>query len=437
LKVKDAIRELGIDADTTPGELCIVQISKGRARHYRYAEVADREITVDLYLATGTFAPGSIKQWEGRTEENLTSILWLVADCDLKDYLGLPVGVLRDWSDGDLMTAARALAQDVRELYELLGVPVHRVDYTGYGIAVYTCLNGHTAADIPELRDLNRALVEALNTQWGGTIADPGVHDAGTRIMRLVPGPNNKGPMPRQAQTIYRSEGRSAVADLRATLQARTRTTVGRVIPKTGSDIPTAVLHDLIDAIGSHWIEGNRHGLALAVAGILAKAGVPESQAIAVIEHAAHAAGDDELEDRRKAVATTNTRARAGLETRGLYGLRDWLPIETVEFIDRTLEQVRDRVATLTVTASSQATTTPQSLNPASILPVPASAQVGLIGEYIDLMAPTTEASAGFHLGVGLTIAASMIGRRVSVDYGGPMYANLFTLLVAPSGKGR
>jgi hypothetical protein len=146
--------------------------------------------------------------------------------------------------------------------------------------------------------------------------------------MRLVPGPNTKGTTPRDAQTIYRADGRAPSMNLRKTLQTRTRTTVGRVIPKTGSDIPASVLHDLIDAIGSHWVEGNRHGLALAVAGILAKAGVPESQAVAVIEHAAHAAGDDELDDRRMAVATTYTRARAGLETRGLYGLRDWLPVD-------------------------------------------------------------------------------------------------------------
>jgi hypothetical protein len=57
MKVKDAIRELGIDADTVPGDLCIVQITKKGARHFRLAEVADKEITVDLYLATGTFAP--------------------------------------------------------------------------------------------------------------------------------------------------------------------------------------------------------------------------------------------------------------------------------------------------------------------------------------------------------------------------------------------
>lgn len=440
MKVADAIAQLGIDRDAVSGDLCIVQITKSGAKHYRLDEVADRDITVDLYLATGTFAPGSISEYGGRTVENLTSILWLVADCDLKDYLGLPVAQLRDWSDGDLMTACRGLAQDVRELYDLLGVPVHRIDYTGYGVAVYTCLNGHTAADIPELREINRALVETLNTQWGSTLADPGVHDAGTRIMRLVPGPNTKGSTPRQAQTIHRADGRVALADLRKTLQTRTRTTVGRVIPKTGSDIPASVLHDLIDAIGSHWIEGNRHGLALAVAGILAKAGVPESQAVSVIEHAAQAAGDDELDDRRQAVATTYTRARAGLETRGLYGLRDWLPRDVVDFIDRTLEAIRPRAAEVTFTAREPGTEpTPLHSQPVGLftLPVPDIARQGIIDEYIRVMSPTTEAPDGFHLGVALTVIGAMIGRSVYASFGKRLHANLFTLLVGDSGQSR
>jgi len=441
MKVRDAIQALGIDADQLPGELCLVQITKKGARHYRLAEVADKDISVDLYLATGTFAPGSIKDYAGRTVENLTSILWAVLDCDLKDYVpGITLEVLRTWSDDQLLTAARELAQDVREVLDLLGVPYHRIDYTGYGIAVYIYLNGHTTADIPEIRDLNRALVEAVNAQWGSTLADPGVHDAGTRIMRLVPGPNTKGPTPRLAQTIYRSEGHVPISELRKGLQKRTRTTVGRAIPRTGSELPASVLHDLIDAVLPHWVEGNRHGLALALAGMLAKAGVSEDQAARLVEFTANAAGDLELADRLKAVETSYQRARAGLETRGLYGLRDWLPIETVEFIDRTLEPVRPHTAEYTFTAREDVVDDNMDDDAHDELPVhplPEVVKSGLIGEYIDLMTPTTEASESYHLGVGLTMAGAMIGRRVHVRYGRPVFANLFTLLVGASGKTR
>jgi hypothetical protein len=438
MKVRDAIAQLGIDAATVPGELCLVAITKSGARHYTLAQVADREVTKDLYLATGTFAPGSISEYAGRIADNLTSILWLIGDFDFKDYLeGVTLEQLRTWPDGDLLTTARALAQDVRELYELIGIPVHRIDYTGYGIAVYTCLNGHATADIPELRDLNRALVETINARWGSTLADPGVHDAGTRIMRLVPGLNTKGPTPRQAQTIFKADGHVSVDTLRTTLQTRPRATVGRAIPRTGSLLPASVLHDLIDAIGSHWTEGKRHGLALAVAGILAKASVPEEQALALIEHIAIATGDGEIEDRRKAVATSYARARNGLETRGLFGLRDWLPIETVEWIDRTLEEVRPRIAEMTFTARDGVVADDVVDNNIPVAPLPEVVKAGLIGEYIELMAPTSEASESFHLGVGLTVAGAIMGRHVRVNFSGPLYGNLFTLLVGVSGRSR
>jgi hypothetical protein len=430
MKVRDAIAQLGIDPAQAPGELCIVQITKGGAKHYRYDEVADRNITTDLYLATGTFAPGSISIDGGRSADNLTSVFWLPADIDFKDYLNLPKAELHTWSDGDLMTTARALAQDVRELYELIGVPIHRIDYTGYGIAVYTYLNGHTTADIPTIRDLNRALVETINAQWGSTLADPGVHDAGTRIMRLVPGPNTKGETPRQAQTIYRAEGHVAVADLTRTLQTRTRTTVARAIPRIGTTLPENVVADLVNAIKPHWIDGQRHGVALALAGILAKAGITEDQAVEIVEQAA---GN---RNRVKDVESTYKRARAGLETRGLFGLRDWLPIETVEFIDRTLDEVRPRNADITFTASDGVAydNTPEDM---PVLPIPEVVKTGLIGEYIALMRPTTEASESYHLGVGLTIVSAMIGRNIFVDYGSQVYPNLYTLLVGVSGKSR
>ena len=434
MNVSDAIAQLGIDPATQPGELCIVQITKTGARHYRLDEVAQKEITIDLYLATGTFAPGSITAHGGRSLENLTSVLWLIGDFDFKDYLNLPLDELRTWSDGDLMTTARALSQDVRELYELIGVPAHRVDYTGYGIAVYTQLNGHTTADIPEIRDLNRALVETINTQWGSTLADPGVHDAGTRIMRLVPGPNTKGETPRQAQTIYRAEGHVAVAELARILQKRTRTTVARAIPRIGTTLPENVVRSLVDAITPHWVEGQRHGVALALAGILAKAGVTEDQAVEIVEQAA---GN---RNRVKDVESTYKRARAGLETRGLFGLRDWLPIETVEFIDRTLDEVRPRSAELTFTASdgvAHDNTAGEPLEDMPVTPIPESVKTGLIGDYIALMRPTTEASESYHLGVGLTIMASLIGRHVYVDFGSQVYPNLYTLLVGISGKSR
>jgi len=62
----------------------------------------------------------------------------------------------------------------------------------------------------------------------------------------------------------------------------------------------------------------------------------------------------------------------------------------------------------------------------------------GWLGEYVNLMEPTTEAPDAFHLGVGLTVFGSMIGRRIAVDYASsPMYCNFYSVLVGASGYSR
>lgn len=443
MKVSEAIAQLGIVPDALPGDLVIVQFTNKRPIHHRYSEVADREVSRDLYLATGTYAPGSVSKYEGRTGENVTSVLWLVLDCDLKDYLNTPTADLHTWSDGDLMVAARALAGDLREVLELISVPCHRIDYTGYGICAYIVLDDNTPDDLETLRSLNAGLVDQVNSTWGSTLADPSVHDAGTRVTRLVPGPNTKHPaFPRQSKTLWTNPGKSSIADLQKVITARTRTTVARAIPRTGQSLPDEIQQNIVAAITPHWTEGKRHGLALAVSGILAKSGAPEEEARAIVEFAANNAGDTELDDRIKAVETSYQRARNGLQTRGLFGLRDWLPIEAAEYIDRELEKVRGATASITFTVGERGDVkTPPPLRTTGgglyTLPVPDIAYQGFVNEYIQLMRPTTEAPDAFHLGVALTIFGSMLGRSVYASFGKRLHANLFTLLLGDSGSSR
>jgi putative DNA primase/helicase len=61
-----------------------------------------------------------------------------------------------------------------------------------------------------------------------------------------------------------------------------------------------------------HWQDGSRHGLALAVAGFLAKSGWKEADAIKLIIAVASAAGDGDIEDRRLCVVDTYRRYAAG-----------------------------------------------------------------------------------------------------------------------------
>lgn len=61
----------------------------------------------------------------------------------------------------------------------------------------------------------------------------------------------------------------------------------------------------------------------------------------------------------------------------------------------------------------------------------------GLVGVYLRIMAPCTEAPLAFHFAVFITIAGLFFGRRAYVFQGMPIYPNFFSLLVAPTGKAR
>lgn len=68
----------------------------------------------------------------------------------------------------------------------------------------------------------------------------------------------------------------------------------------------------------------------------------------------------------------------------------------------------------------------------------PTEAVYGWFGEYLALMAPTTEAPPAFHLAAALTVAGAAIGKRVRTEYASePLFANLYTVLIGPSGSSR
>jgi P4 family phage/plasmid primase-like protien len=69
------------------------------------------------------------------------------------------------------------------------------------------------------------------------------------------------------------------------------------------------------------WCEGRRHHLALSVAGALAKGGVPQAQAEAVVRRAAELAEDEELANRIQAVQDTYRKVAEQVEVIGRAGL--------------------------------------------------------------------------------------------------------------------
>ena len=156
----------------------------------------------DKYQTTGLFRRGAPQG----TLEHLVSAPSLVLDCDLVDFERGEEGTkderkaeLHALPSADLEARIGALASYVSGIVaQICGAPPTRVVSSGYGVHVYLWLAPADALRVPEVRRANAALVKAVNEVSGFTIADPAVHDAGTRILRIPGTTNTKNPaMPR------------------------------------------------------------------------------------------------------------------------------------------------------------------------------------------------------------------------------------------------
>lgn len=444
MKVGQAVAQLGIE-EPDGCDLIIARQVGSRWQHYTLAECAENEVKKDLFLATGAFPKGAVTRFEGRSEKNVRRILWLPFDFDLADYLNCDKESLWSLSDAELWPLIESLRADVEVTFQSVSLPIHRLDYTGYGLAAAVNLPPHGSDAVVELRRLHKAIVDRINRIWNGQFADGQVSDAGTRIMRLVPCLNTKGAIYRQTKTIYSHGGVVNEAQLRVAAGAdgapggRVPT---RMVPREGKGLDEAATTTLVEALRPSWNSGNRHRLALALGGMLAKAGVPEAQTLAIVE----AMDDDEPWDREKAVHTSYERVRTGLDVRGWWALRELLPEHVLTWLDLQLSMVRHgsgpvlraggQVTGGAVGRAQAETRSKQWRN--EFAPPPDIAFTGWIGDYVELMTPTTEAPPAFHLGVALTIAGQLFGRHVYNQYGtDPLYPNLYTLLVGRSGRTR
>jgi hypothetical protein len=433
MRIGDAVAQLGITPEADLA-LVIVKPAKKGWLHFTLDDCAEREVRTDLYLASGLFRAGTITQTGGRTEDNLGRILWLPFDFDLSAYLGCAKEELFAEQQAVINDEIAALRLDVEEVFAQIGLPIHRLDYTGYGLAAFSYLPPHPPASVPEIRRLHKAIVARINRVAGRVLADPQVSDAGTRIMRLVPCQNTKGPIPRQSSTIYRVEGTVDETTLRA-VAGDSSLQPGRVIARTGKRLGEADAAAIVAAVAPHWTLGQKHWMSLALAGMLAKAGVPEEQAEAIVDQLA--VNDDRPRDRRTSVHDSYEKWRSGLQVQGFMSLRQMMPADVLAFVDGVLDKLR-LATTVTVggkRADDAATSTEE---PYALTRPPAEAFFGWFGDYLDLVEPTTEAPDGFHLGSALTLAGAMIGRRVRTNYASdPLYANLYTVLIGPSGSSR
>ncbi|MBA3556893.1 MAG: DUF3987 domain-containing protein, partial [Gemmatimonadales bacterium] len=317
----------------------------------------------------------------------------------------------------------------------------------GYGVCAYTYLNRAAAGDIAAWQASHKAWVERINATAGYRLVDPQVSDAGTRFTRIPGCLNTKGATPRTTRTLSRTPGTIWQRHVDPVAAPRPERRINGDTRLTGEQ-RGAIAGSLVGA----WSEGNRHAVALGVAGLLAKAGVREEEAKAIVEHAAVLADDDEPGDRATAVRTSYERVRSGLPARGFMSLRELIPAETLAFIDATLQSLRGATVpgpnlpviayghdgTPVFGADDPATGARVDPDPATRYdPPPEACFRGWFAEYRALMAPTTEAPDAFHLGCSLALVGMLLGRRVWTYNAGRHFPNLYVVLVGPTGRSR
>lgn len=438
MKIGEAVAALGIVQQD--GDIAIVRPSQKGMAHYTLSEVGDKELTSDTYLATGTFGPGTITRTGGRSAGNLIRINELPFDFDLSDFTGIPKDELWTMPDNALWPLIEAQKEAVDFAFRSIGLTLHRIDYTGYGLAGYLKLPLHKPDAIPAIQALHVRIVERINAIARLKLCDPQVKDAGTRIMRIPGCLNTKGPIHRLSRTLVQVDGLVTEAQLQVAAGA-TSSAPARIVPVSGALLDAATTDQLIAAVQPHWQLGQKHHLALALSGLLAKAGVPEEQTLSIIGQLS--AFDDKPWDREKCVHRSYERVRSGDPVKGFYGLRETLPGELLDWLDGIAQRIRQAsTPILTAHGSRFEVTDSERVKPSAVLPEffepPDSIFSGWVGEYVALMEPTTEAPRAFHLGIGLTTAGALVGRHVHTVYGSdPLYPNLYTLIVGQSGRTR
>lgn len=440
----DALAEIGI-TPADEADLVICHLRERGMRNMVASSVWDQPIPDDtnVYITGGLFSPGTISEWSGRKQENLRAVIWLQFDADLVDYSGMPRDVLHQLPQSDIDRWIDSQRLDLEEVCREIGIPIHRLDYTGYGLCAYTYLQPVEVQDIATIREAHKAFIRAINTRAGVKLIDPQASDSGSRVTRIPGSYNVKNPdMPRLVRTLRYDAGRHVSMDqIRFGLKrADAQEAVRAALPKAIT-LPTTLTDEIVSAIAPHWTLGQKHAMALAVTGMLAKAGVPEPQALDIIERLSHE--DMRPDDRVKCVQDTYARMASGLEVRGFTALQGMVPDTALAFISSRIDQASSATAPVFEAGTFRHTgdaPTPQDAYASSldIQPVPAICYQGWVGDYVSMMLPLSEAPVQFHLAAGLGLIGATAGRNVSARYVSKnLYANLYMMIVGVAGYSR
>jgi len=399
-------------------------------------------VGTNRYYSTGTFRAGTdFTAKKSRSGERVLRILELPFDFDLKDFLGVDKSELVALDDAELDAYLDALTATVETRFAAMRLPIHRLDRTGYGISAHVELPPHERAAVEHLRKLHAAIVNRINQEFGGTLADAQVKDAGSRVMRLVPCENvyvdlktGEVARPRHSKTVYRKQAYVDQAILEAAAQEIVWKATGKNAFREGGKLAPEDMAAIVDAYGPYHQAGVKHFMGLAVSGQLAKAGVAEAQAIEIVERLS--AGDNKPWDRVKAVHDTYEKLRGGTDVTGYYVLRTIVPESVIETVSTVLQKVAPKGPTLIFSRERESAS--KNDNVVSFRPPlpPEKAFYGWHGHWRDLVSPTTTAADAFHLAASTTFQAANMGRKIATVYaGGNIFPNQYALAVGPTGN--
>lgn len=446
--IRARLAAVGVE-DSPDGSVIVMAVTDNIIRHFGLDEIGatDPAGADAMYVATGLFTPGKVV----RQRTNLTRIPFLGFDADLIDHEGVEESEIPEFRESAQAVIDQMIAlqlANVKGAFAEVGIPIHRVDYSGYGLAIYTLIDQVDQTRIDDIVAAQKRIIAGVNAAAKMSLLDSGTSDAGTRVLRIPGSFNNKGSTPREVRTLLYEPDRAAyrITDRAVTVTAPTPVTINTV------GLSPRDLKALIDACRPYHVEPHRHLFARSLAAFIGKVGVPEEQTLFAI--AAIAEGDEELADRLRAVRDTYTKLRTGQMTQGWTLLRDLMTANALEYVDGILERYREATKvkgqTPTVTVRDAETRGAQAISDADaqrkrdiafvdrLTPIPDQLFYGWFGRYRDVMGPSTEAADAFHLGAILTIAGAMIGRGTGMLQGSDViYPNLFTVLVGASGWSR
>lgn len=435
--ISDALSLMGL-SEPEDFDLCIGQKfpptmpgGKPRWRHTNLRNIPPDACYLrdarDLFIAPALYKWGSILFTEGRTNLNLRRATAIPLDFDLKDFLSLPAHELHVWAQDDLDSALTNLADTVIETCARVGVPLHYLQSSGYGVQGLVRIADEDQFRLFDVPPVQKVIIAQINNHVGRKLADPEAAAGANRLIRVPGTLNCKNPaIPRQTLVIARFPNIPPLQLDDYELPPRPKT-------ERSSQSENWVVENLSEqdedqiviVMGRHWNEGVRHALSLSLAGWLAKSSVPEEQGVSIIERLAE--DDEEYDDRVRAAESTYTKFILGRqEVRGRSGVRDVLDAfpEDYALIAKVLNAHHERVEGL------QHTAIPTPDFPLDVFPK-------VVQQYVldgarSMMVPVEMVAVPF-----LATPGALIGNRVSVKVKRNWYecGGIWTFLIAPPGS--